>query len=168
MKKTNKFTKCLGITMAVTILFTSCASTTMIQTIPSGAKVYVDGTVYGETPCAYTDTKIVGSKTSIRLEKEGYETLNTMLVRNEEVDAGAIVGGLFFWFPFLWTMQYRPDHTYELLPMGRSDNQTVVPTRASGESTTLDKLRNLKTALDEGLITQQEYEVQKAKILNEK
>jgi hypothetical protein len=40
-----------------------------------------------------------------------------MLARNERVDAGAIVGGLFFWIPFLWTMQYNPSHTYEMVPL---------------------------------------------------
>jgi hypothetical protein len=50
------------------------------------------------------------------LEKEGYEPLNTIFSRNEEVDPGAIVGGVFFLFPFLWTMKYKPTHNYELMP----------------------------------------------------
>jgi hypothetical protein len=37
-------------------------------------------------------------------------------LKDEEVDAGAIVGGLFLLFPFIWTMQYKPTHTYELTP----------------------------------------------------
>ena len=48
----------------------------------------------GVTPLTYSDTKIVGSVTTLRLEKEGYETFNTLLSRNERVDVGAIIGGL--------------------------------------------------------------------------
>lgn len=55
----------------------------------------------GVTPLTYSDTKIVGSVTTLRLEKEGYETFNTLLSRNERVDVGAIIGGLFVLVPFL-------------------------------------------------------------------
>lgn len=71
----------------------------------------------GTTPYAHSDTRIVGSTTRLRLEKEGYETLNSSFTRNEEVDAGAIVGGIFLMFPYLWTMKYKPSHTYELVPL---------------------------------------------------
>jgi hypothetical protein len=71
----------------------------------------------GVTPLSYSDTKIVGSITSVRFEKEGYETLYTTLTRNERADVGAIIGGIFFLFPFLWTMQYNPTHMYELRPL---------------------------------------------------
>jgi len=53
----------------------------------------------------------------IKLEKDGYEPLNTMISRDERVDVGAIIGGLFVLVPFLWTMQYNPQHSYELSPL---------------------------------------------------
>ena len=59
----------------------------------------------------------IGSVTPITLKLDGYEDFHVMLTRNERVDAGAIVGGLFFWIPFLWTMQYNPSHTYEMVPL---------------------------------------------------
>ena len=70
----------------------------------------------GVTPLSYSDTKIVGSTSNVRLELEGYESLNTILSRNEAADVGAIIGEVFFLFPFLWTMKYNPVHTYELRP----------------------------------------------------
>ncbi len=103
--------------LAFSVLFASCASTTLIQTEPSGAKVYMNEEYKGVTPLSYSDTKIVGSITSVRFEKEGYETLYTTLTRNERADVGAIIGGIFFLFPFLWTMQYNPTHMYELRPL---------------------------------------------------
>lgn len=96
----------------------SCASTTIINSNPQGAKVYMNQSFVGTTPYTHTDTKIVGSTTSVKLTKEGYEDFNTVLSRNEQVDAGAIVGGVFALIPFLWVMGYNPVHTYELTPVG--------------------------------------------------
>ncbi len=114
MFRNSFFMKSAALLVAVAVLFASCSSSTLIQSEPSGAKLYMNGEYKGVTPFSYTDTKIVGSTTEIRLEKEGYEPLYTMLSRNESADVGAIIGGVFFLFPFLWTMKYNPVHTYEL------------------------------------------------------
>lgn len=110
--------KAASVLLAVAVLFASCSSTTLIESVPNGAKLYLNGEYAGVTPYNYTDTKIVGSTTMVRLEKEGYETLNAAFSRNESVDVGAIIGGLLVWVPFLWTMKYKPVHTYELKPIG--------------------------------------------------
>lgn len=130
MKKTKLLPKAISLVLAGAILFASCSSSTLIQSNPSGAKVYLNGEYAGVTPYTHTDTKIVGSSTQVRLEKEGYETLNTAFSRNEDADVGAIIGGIFFLFPFLWTMKYKPVRTYELVPSGNasltgSDNITT-------------------------------------------
>jgi len=116
--------------LAFAVLFASCSSTTLIQTEPSGAKVYMNEEYKGVTPLSYSDTKIVGSITSVRFEKEGYETLYTTLTRNESADVGAIIGGIFFLFPFLWTMKYNPTHMYELKPLQHAslDDKAEQPT----------------------------------------
>jgi len=111
-----KFLKSISIVAAGAILFTSCASTTLINTTPAGAKVYLDGEAVGTTPYTHKDTKIVGTTTTLKLEKEGYEPFTTTFSRSEQADVGAIVGGVFFLFPFLWTMKYKPSRTYELIP----------------------------------------------------
>ncbi len=87
----------------------------MIESKPPGAKVYLNGMSVGKTPYRHSDTKIVGSSTSVKLELEGYETLNTSFSRDEAADVGAIIGGLFVLVPFLWTMKYEPVHFYELV-----------------------------------------------------
>lgn len=117
MRKKSIFMKSVAIVMAVSVLFASCSSATLIQSEPSGAKVYMNGEYKGVTPLTYSDTKIVASVTDVRIEKEGYETLNTLLSRNERVDVGAVIGGIFFLFPFLWTMKYNPTHLYEMKPL---------------------------------------------------
>lgn len=130
MKKTKLLSRAISLVLAGALLFASCSSTTLIQSVPSGAKVYLNDEYAGVTPYSHTDTKIVGSTTYVRLEKEGYETLNSAFSRSEEADVGAIIGGVFLWIPFLWTMKYKPTRTYELVPSGNAsltgdDNTTT-------------------------------------------
>lgn len=106
----------IAVFLALCILFSSCSSTTQIVTIPPGANLYINGEYYGETPYNYTDTKIVGSTNIVNIKKEGYKEFTTSFSRNEEVDIGAIIGGVFVLFPFLWIMKYKPVRTYELEP----------------------------------------------------
>ena len=108
--------KFLAVFVAFSILLTSCASSTMIISEPPGAKVYLDGESVGKTPIRMSDTKIVGSCTEVVLKKEGYEDFYTSICRDEQADVGAIIGGVLFLFPFLWTMKYKPVHRYELMP----------------------------------------------------
>ncbi|HVG60939.1 MAG TPA: PEGA domain-containing protein [Hyalangium sp.] len=99
------------------VLSTGCVSATVIRSEPSGATVYIDGSKVGRTPYTYADTKTVSSITRVRLRKEGYEDFETLLVRNEEFQAGPCVGGVFLLVPLLWVMGYHPEHNYELTPL---------------------------------------------------
>ncbi|MFN0030831.1 MAG: PEGA domain-containing protein [Flavobacteriales bacterium] len=148
--------------LSAALLLSSCSSTTMIQSTPSGADVYMDGQPLGKTPVSYSDTKIVGSSTSVTLKKEGYADLNTTLTRDEKADVGAIIGGCFLLFPFLWTMEYNPTHNYTLISASASaGNGTTAKTTDS----TADLIR-LKGLLDQGAITEDEFTTLKVKILN--
>lgn len=79
MRHQSIFMKSAALILAVSVLFASCSSSTLIQSSPSGAKVYMNEEFLGVTPFSYSDTKIVGSTTSLRLEKEGFEPLYTYL-----------------------------------------------------------------------------------------
>ncbi len=159
-------TKVASVALAGVFLFSSCGSSTMIQSSPGSAKLYLNGETVGNTPYTHRDSKIVGSTTSVKIEKEGYETLNTSFSRNEEADVGAIIGGIFFLFPFLWTMKYKPSRTYELIPI-QSNNQTAISSKVNQDSKSkVEALRDLKTLLDENVISEDEYEVEKKKILD--
>jgi len=161
-------------------LFSSCASTTMIQSNPSDANVYINGVPVGNTPYQYRDTKIVGSTQSLRLEKEGYYPINTYFSRDEEVAVGPLVGGIFFLIPFLWIMKYTPQHYYELQPMNQlppaapinnfpAQNNPQAPVQPQNNNeapkTIEQQLTELKTLYDKGLITKEDYEAKKAEIL---
>lgn len=159
--------KSIAIVLAISILFASCVSTTLIQTEPPGATVFIDGQRLGVTPFSYSDTRIIGSVVNLRLEKEGYEPIYTFFVRNEQVDVGAIVGGLFIWVPFLWSMKYNPYRTYylnlsydETFPAINETHEIIVYPK-------YQKLRDLKVLLDQGIITKEEFELEKQKILKQ-
>jgi hypothetical protein len=114
-----KFNKLMqgGILIVILTLLASCSSVTVLTSAPEGARVYVQDQPVGYTPYTYTDTKIVGTATPIRLELEGYKPLTTVLVRNEEIDIAPIIGGFCFAWPlWLWSMKYQPMHLYELVP----------------------------------------------------
>ena len=164
MKKHLRFTASL---LTATVLLTSCASSTVLQSMPAGARVYLNGESVGVTPYRHQDTKIIGATTDVRLEKEGYATLNTSFSRNEEADVGAIIGGIFLFVPFLWTMKYKPVHSYELQPLSTQAVANQPATPATYNASLPDQLRQLKKLVDEKVITQAEYEQQKKKLLGE-
>jgi hypothetical protein len=140
----------------------------MIQSTPSGAKVYVDGQPVGSTPYTHRDTKIVGSTTTVKLEKEGYEPLNTSFSRSEQADVGAIIGGIFVFVPFLWVMKYNPTHTYELTPSSGNEQSPIKKQSLQNQTKSkVERLRELNQLVVEKVITQEEYEKEKKKILEE-
>lgn len=142
-------------------LFSGCASNTLIQSVPKGAKLYIDGSLVGSTPYTLRDTKITGATTAIKLEAPGYEVLNTYISKDEEVNVGAIVGGVFFLIPFLWIMKYKPVYTFEMKSKGLIQQDAVAP----NESYAAERIRELKRMFDEGLITESEFEAAKKKVL---
>ena len=157
----------------VTLFFASCASSTLIQSYPSGAKVYINGVQAGRTPYWHTDTNIIGSVTDIDLVKEGYEPFYTSISRDEQVDVGAIIGGFCFGVPFLWSLRYYPTHSYELVPSNQSNKNNEIVSRDSNEVKPqislpkIQRLKELKQMLDENLINKEDFEKQKQQILNE-
>jgi hypothetical protein len=155
--------------LALSILFASCSSSTMIQSSPSKAKVYIDGSLVGETPYLHTDSKIVGSSMVVKLEKEGFNPLIATITKDEEVNVGAIIGGLFVVVPYLWIMKYQPEHNYVLKPnTTETEVKTEVQNKQTNSKSKVDRLRELKQLLDEKIITLDEFEKEKAKVLDTK
>lgn len=76
--------------------------------------MYLNGEKVGVTPHTHSDTRIVGARTTVTLKKEGYQDFTATFSRDEQVNVGAIIGGVLVLFPFLWTMDYKPMHNYEL------------------------------------------------------
>lgn len=166
---------------SIALIFAGCTSSTLIQSEPTGAKVFLNESYVGQTPYLMSDQKISMMCTAVRLEKDGYEPLTTIICRDEDVDGGAVVGGIFLWFPWLWVFKYAPQHDYILKPTNENpdldyyysdDNQQNVNQQPQqnnqGVSTTkAQKLLDLKKLLDQGVLTQEEYDKEKQKILDQ-
>ncbi len=118
--KATKTTKSICIILVLSIVISGCASSTLFQSEPSNASVYVSGFKMGSTPYVYTDRKIAGSKTAVSIKKEGYKDYETILKRNERGDVGAFLGGMMCMVPFLWIMKYDPIHSYVLEKAGNA------------------------------------------------
>jgi hypothetical protein len=164
------FPKAVSYFFASCMLFTSCVSSTVIRSYPNGADLRIDGVDVGKTPYRYEDTKITFSTTDIRLSAEGYRTLNTSISKDEEVDVGPAVAGFFVLIPWLWVMKYKSNYTFDLKPETPAVTPPLkAPTSVDAPATSSksDRLRELKSLLDEGLITQTDYDLQKKKILEE-
>lgn len=161
----NKFLKFTCFLLAVSVLLTSCASTTLITSTPPGAKVYIDGIGFGSTPFPYSDKKIVSSTTEVKLEFSGYENLTSTIVRDEEINVPALIGGFFCVLPWLWALGYKPRHHYDLIPV---NNKNILKNSgANNGKSKVEKLREFKQLLDEKIITQEEFDKEKEKILNQ-
>ena len=110
--------KTLVICLLITTLI-SCASTTTIRVtgqndnIDRGVKIYLDGSYKGRGEVVHSDTKIVGSTTSVTLKKEGCRSISRNFFRSEQLQVGALIGGIIFFIPLLWVMGYNPTRSYE-------------------------------------------------------
>jgi hypothetical protein len=95
-----------------------CASSTVLQSQPPGARVFLNGVPVGNTPYTMTDTNIVGTTTQIRLEYPGYQPFNAMIARSEQLDPVALIVGIIIWPVLLWVMGYQPMHVFVMQPGG--------------------------------------------------
>ena len=93
-----------------------CASSTVLQTQPPGARVSINGIPMGTTPFTLTDTNVVTTTTHLRFEYPGYQPLDTMISRDEEVDPLPLVVGIVVWPLLLWVLKYHPSHLFVLEP----------------------------------------------------
>ena len=104
----------ISIVFFVFIFFiVGCASTTTIKSRPDGANVYVDNIKVGVTPLTYSDTAIAGTTKALKLKKESYTPLETV-IRKSEFQIGPCIGGLFVIFPFIWILGYPENYEFEL------------------------------------------------------
>ena len=101
--------------LALLAIISGCSSATLIRSRPEGATVYVDNVSKGTTPLQYSDTAIAGTVKPIRLKKDGYKPLDTV-IRKDQFQAGPCIGGVLVLFPFVWILGYPDVYEFELEP----------------------------------------------------
>lgn len=177
----------------IMLILSGCMSSTMIETQPKGAKVFLDNEYVGTSPVVMQDYKFATMSTYVRIEKDGYETIYTDICRDEEIDIGSAIAGFFFYYPWVWIFKYQPVHSYIMKPIEMSNNNDSETTQDEdldyyyeqdnpntnvSNNTNLNnsvqevspktkKLKELKQLFDEGILSQKEYETEKEKILKE-
>ena len=99
--------------MTFFFFFLGCASTTLINSNPPGAKLFLNGQEKGETPYTHTDRSAAGARTLVILKKEGYQDFNGE-IRRSELSVPALIGGILIMVPFIWILEYPPQYTFEM------------------------------------------------------
>jgi len=100
---------------AIAFLCSSCASSTLIKSVPFGAKVYLDGQYRGRAPLTHRDTAVLGSSKTVVLKCEGYRDI-TGTIRKEKLAVGPLIGAILVAIPVLWVLGYPAEYTFELEP----------------------------------------------------
>lgn len=155
------FSARLAALFLLVVLAASCASSTIISSTPKGAKLFIDGQAVGSTPHRHRDSKVSLSTTNYRIEAPGYRTLQGSINKDGQVHVGAAVGGFFLFIPWLWVMRYHDNYHFEL------ERDGEVPEAVPLMSTKAQRLLELKALLDAGVLTQEEFDREKKKILDE-
>lgn len=158
------------------LLLLSCASTTYIKSFPPGANVYEGDALMGATPYMYWDREPTGPENvgkSFTLRKPGYAD-KKITIQKDVLN----IPRLFFPAPIFslpWAYDYKEEYYFELEPIGKRgapyphkiSNQrrgVVVDDKLYSESSR--KLRELKKLYDEGLLTDEEYEMKRAELID--
>lgn len=105
--------KAISVLLALSFLLASCASHTVIKSCPEGAEVYLDNIKKGVTPLEYSDFAVTGTEKNLRLEKEGYKPLETIITK-DKFQILPCIGTIFCLFPIVWIYGYPEEQTFEL------------------------------------------------------
>lgn len=101
------------ILMVVFFFLVGCASTTVINSDPPGAGLYLAGQYKGVTPYTYTDMSPAGTWTVAILKLDGYKDFNSE-IRRDELSVPALIGGCLVLVPFIWILKYPPQYTFKM------------------------------------------------------
>ncbi len=142
----------------------SCTSTTTLNSVPVGAALYLNGQYVGQTPYVYSDSKVWGERTNIRLTHDGYADMNGVISRDERFTPLSFLRFCSIAFA-PWTKEYDESHTWRLLQIDSSKEVEVpvqdaaTPAPPAAKPSTLEaRIKALMKMRDEGAISQEEYE----------
>ncbi len=119
----------LALLLLLSIGFSACATTTTIQSVPPGARVYIDDQVVGQTPVQFSDSSLFFIDRKLDLRLQGYEEKEVPL-KKTQLRVGMLIGALLVTLPVFWILGYPEAITYELDPAKPAQAATApIPTR---------------------------------------
>ncbi|WKV10633.1 PEGA domain-containing protein [Marivirga harenae] len=151
-------------------IFTGTKQKVSIDSNPQGAKIVIDGQNLGVTPAKVKvdrelDALLYGGK-EIQFELDGYKKFGYEL--DARFNTVSIIN---FFNPLFWGIdiasgavtQYDNYYNFQLIPLEFNNTRSI--TESNMEK--YEKLIQLKKLLEDGVITQKEFEKEKAKVLAE-
>jgi len=155
--------------LLIVIFSSSCSTSTIIDSQPSGADIYVGRVYKGVTPYKYSTNSNNDKKLFLMLEKEGYNELDTFLIRKRDGkknNFNDILAHIFvISFDFNYTL--KPKYVFNLTQF---DKNTIQPKKGEIRSLTNskgEKLELLRAKYNRREISKNEFFEQKRKILND-
>src|SRR5262252_8998518 len=131
-----------------------CAETATLLTEPAHAKVYIDGKFVGVSPATFLVGRLEDAH--YRVVLDGYEPAEGQL---ETRLAPGRVAGTVFTLGIYWIFRgllYFPPTDVDLIPSSNASPETASG-KAGRELSPEDRLRQVQSMYDQGLINQQEY-----------
>jgi hypothetical protein len=136
----------LRLVAALLVATTACAHRTRIESVPSGAAVYVANAYVGTTPLLYsTPATELRDGVPIRVERPGHAPVDATLKTG--IQAKRIVGGVFTLglVPlFKWPRTYEPVHRFSLRPLSKEEALAELDARRASQRLTEDEYRALR------------------------
>ncbi|MBN1297854.1 PEGA domain-containing protein [bacterium] len=109
-----RFTNTIAVSLVFLIL-SGCASTTLINTEPSNAEIWIDGINMGYTPYSHTDTDLSFSTKTVQLKKGGFQDATHVIKRDQMNVQNTVLSFLCFWPGLLWSWEYPASYTFSLV-----------------------------------------------------
>jgi hypothetical protein len=133
----------VAVLLALTI---SCAHRTRIESVPSGASVYIANAYVGTTPLLYsTPATELRDGVPIRVERAGNAPAEGTL--KTSIHVKRIVGGVFTLglVPlFKWPRTYDTVHRFSLRPLSKEEALADLDARRTSQRLTEDEYRALR------------------------
>jgi len=116
--------------MAGSLLFASCSSTTRLNSVPDGAKVYVNGIYLGDSPTTYKYRSGLPETYILEIKKDGYKPLtNVTIDRTLRADASLFLLLLVI-VPYFFSARLEDQYVFtleSLQPQPGATTETAPP-----------------------------------------
>ena len=111
--KSSKVVKVIAVLVVLAFGAVACSHRVTLNTNPPGAKVYVDGQLIGVSPASFVEKSGFGKTYQIKIEKEGYQTMNT--TEKQVINVMYLVLSILFCLPAIfWSFTLEDQYTYTL------------------------------------------------------
>jgi hypothetical protein len=148
------------VALGLLLMCGGCAEHVHIVTVPPGARIYLDGRLSGTTPYTFSVPRSEIRNIPYKVELENYRTVEGTLYKR--VAPGRVVGafftlGILYIFRSPFYIESFNQYLAVVPPQTQPSAAPAIPIE--------ERLKRLQELRDDKVLTNEEYERQKAKIL---